>query len=92
MPDAILFIITSVAVIICAHEEKLYLIFQVFFTVMVGSILAGQGGPSMQGIASARGAAYHVYELIDRVSIMSGIRKCGIRKCSQTSLSEIIIL
>jgi hypothetical protein len=59
---------------------------------MVGSILAGQGGPSMQGIASARGAAYHVYELIDRVSIMSGIRKCGIRKCSQTSLSEIIIL
>ncbi|CAB4029928.1 multidrug resistance 1-like, partial [Paramuricea clavata] len=38
----------------------------VFFTVMVGSILAGQGGPSMQGIASARGAAYHVYELIDR--------------------------
>ena len=36
---------------------------------MFASILAGQAGPSMQGLASARGAAYHVYELINRVSI-----------------------
>ena len=35
---------------------------------MFGSILAGQTGPSMQGIAAARGAAYHIYALIDRVS------------------------
>ena len=35
---------------------------------MFGSVLAGQAGPSMQGVASARGAAYHVYELINRVS------------------------
>ena len=42
---------------------------KVFFAVMFGSILAGQAGPSMQGIASARGAAYQVFELIDRVSM-----------------------
>lgn len=52
---------------------RLLISFQVFFTVMVGSILAGQAGPSMQGIASARGAAYHVYELINRVSILPAV-------------------
>jgi hypothetical protein len=35
---------------------------------MFGGILAGQAGPSVQGIAIARGAAYQIYELIDRVS------------------------
>lgn len=35
---------------------------------MFGSILAGQAGPSVQGIAIARGAAYQIYNLIDRVS------------------------
>ena len=35
---------------------------------MLGSVLAGQIGPSMQAVASARAAAYHVLELIDRVS------------------------
>ncbi|CAB3983659.1 Multidrug resistance 1 [Paramuricea clavata] len=38
----------------------------VFFGVMFGSILAGQAGPSVQGIAIARGAAYQIYNLIDR--------------------------
>lgn len=34
---------------------------------MYGSILAGQAGPSVQGIAIARGAAYPIFQLIDRV-------------------------
>ena len=35
---------------------------------MFGGILAGQAGPSVQGIAIARGAAYKIFNLIDRVS------------------------
>ncbi|XP_028400885.1 multidrug resistance protein 1-like isoform X2 [Dendronephthya gigantea] len=42
----------------------------VFFSVMVASISASQAGPSMQGVASARGAAYHLYELIDRTPVI----------------------
>ena len=41
---------------------------------MFASVLAGQAGPSMQGVASARGAAYHVYELINRVSTFGSLQ------------------
>ena len=37
---------------------------------MYGSILVGHTGPSMQGIAAARGAAFHIFALIDQVHFM----------------------
>ncbi|XP_028835614.1 multidrug resistance protein 1 [Denticeps clupeoides] len=37
----------------------------VFFTVMIGAFSLGQGAPSLESIAKARGAAYEVYNTID---------------------------
>ena len=37
--------------------------------VLVGSVTLGQAGPSMEALASARGVAYTVFKLIDRVRL-----------------------
>lgn len=36
--------------------------------MLIGSAQIGQAGPNIESLASARGAAYYVYEVIDRVS------------------------
>ena len=40
---------------------------QVFFSVMVGAMQLGQAGPNFEAIATAQGAAYQVFNVIDRV-------------------------
>lgn len=48
-----------------------YLIFpfpQVFFSVLIGAFSLGHAAPSMQSLATARGAAYTVFALIEQVS------------------------
>lgn len=40
---------------------------QVFFSVLFGAMQLGQAGPNMEAIATAKGAAYQVFLIIDRV-------------------------
>jgi len=40
---------------------------QVFFSILVGSFSLGAGAPNIQEFANARGAAYTVFQLIDKV-------------------------
>ena len=40
---------------------------QVFFSVMFGAMQLGQAGPNFADIATAQGAAYQVFLVIDRV-------------------------
>jgi len=42
---------------------------QVFFSVMFGAMQLGQCGPNFNDIATAKGAAYQVFQIIDRVNI-----------------------
>ena len=44
---------------------------QVFFAVMVAATQLGQAGPNLEAVATARGAAYKVFLVIDRVSTCS---------------------
>ncbi|XP_053483597.1 ATP-dependent translocase ABCB1 isoform X1 [Ictalurus furcatus] len=37
----------------------------VFFSVMIGAFSLGQGAPNLESVATARGAAYPIYETID---------------------------
>lgn len=39
----------------------------VFFSVMFGAMQLGQAGPNFNDVATARGAAYQVFQIIDRV-------------------------
>lgn len=40
---------------------------KVFFVVLIGAFSVGQTSPNIQTFASARGAAYKVYSIIDHV-------------------------
>ena len=40
---------------------------KVFFVVIIGAFSVGQTSPNIQSFASARGAAYKVYSIIDNV-------------------------
>lgn len=40
---------------------------KVFFSVLIGAFSLGQTSPNIQTFASARGAAYKVYNIIDHV-------------------------
>jgi len=40
---------------------------QVFFSILIGAMQLGQAGPNMEAIATAKGAAYQVFLIIDRV-------------------------
>jgi arginine exporter protein ArgO len=41
---------------------------QVLFSVIVGAFALGNAAPNLESIANARGAAFFVWEIIDRVS------------------------
>lgn len=45
--------------------------FQVFFSVLIGAFSIGQTAPSIEAFASARGAAYAIFNIIDNVSIIA---------------------
>lgn len=42
---------------------------QVFFSVLVGAFSLGQAAPNLESVANARGAAYEVYKIINKVNI-----------------------
>lgn len=41
---------------------------QVFFSVLIGAFSLGHAAPSMQSLATARGAAYTIFDLMEQVS------------------------
>lgn len=48
--------------------------FQVFFVMFFGTYALGQASPNLQMFATARGAAYKVYSIIDQVGMIIFIR------------------
>ena len=52
------------------QHSSYYFPFQVFFSVLVGAMQLGQAGPNFTDVATARGAAYKVFQIIDRVRIL----------------------
>lgn len=42
---------------------------QVFFCVLVGAFSLGQASPNLESMANARGAAYEIYAIINKVFI-----------------------
>ena len=51
----------------CPHLMDVLILPQVFFSVMFGAMQLGQAGPNFADIATAQGAAYQVFLVIDRV-------------------------
>lgn len=49
--------------------QQIYYYLQVFFAILIASFSFGQAGPAIAGLATARGAAYFVFNLIERVSV-----------------------
>ena len=47
-----------------------YLFCQVFFCVLIGAFALGNAFPNLQNLASARGAAYTIYGIMDNVSYL----------------------
>ncbi|GLE08528.1 hypothetical protein PINS_up019775 [Pythium insidiosum] len=49
----------------------------VFFSIIMGAMALGQAGPSVQAIFSARAAAYDVFEVINRASLIDPLSEDG---------------
>ena len=45
-----------------------------FFSLALGSMVLGQAAPSGEALSSAQGAAYHIFNIIDRVSISNHVQ------------------
>jgi len=51
----------------------------VFFAVIMGSMAIGQGAPNLSYFANAKGAAWHVFNVIDRESEIDPISDDGVK-------------
>ncbi|XP_066910223.1 ATP-dependent translocase ABCB1-like isoform X2 [Clytia hemisphaerica] len=49
----------------------------VFFSILIGSAQIGQAGPNMEALATAKGAAYYVYQVIKRKSPIDTMNEEG---------------
>ncbi|NWI52551.1 MDR1 protein, partial [Calyptomena viridis] len=49
----------------------------VFFSVLVGAFSLGQAAPNLESVAKARGAAYEVYEIINKKRLIDSSSKEG---------------
>ncbi|XP_065484687.1 ATP-binding cassette sub-family B member 5 [Caloenas nicobarica] len=49
----------------------------VFFSVIVGAFSLGQAAPNLESVAKARGAAYEVYQIIDKKRLIDSSSKEG---------------
>lgn len=54
----------------------------VFFTVLIAAFAVGSAAPSLQSMATARGAAYNIYGLIDRKSPIDSSSEDGLKPSS----------
>ncbi|RMC04951.1 hypothetical protein DUI87_18129 [Hirundo rustica rustica] len=57
--------------LILSDEYTIGKVLTVFFSVLIGAFSIGQTAPSIEAFASARGAAYTVFNIIDNVSIFA---------------------
>ncbi|XP_028410025.1 multidrug resistance protein 1-like [Dendronephthya gigantea] len=51
----------------------------VFYMVLVGSVMLGQAAPCMEALATARGVAYVIFNIIDRKSSINVSSSTGLR-------------
>ncbi|NXU57527.1 MDR1 protein, partial [Turnix velox] len=49
----------------------------VFFSVLIGAFSLGQGAPNLESVANARGAAYEVYQIINKKRLIDSSSKEG---------------
>ncbi|CAL1526271.1 unnamed protein product [Lymnaea stagnalis] len=56
----------------------------VFFSVLIGAFSLGNAAPSLQSLATARGAAYIIYQLIDLKSAIDSSSETGEKPTSLT--------
>ncbi|PKK31850.1 ATP-binding cassette, sub-family B (MDR/TAP), member 5 [Columba livia] len=49
----------------------------VFFSVIVGAFSLGQAAPNLESVAKARGAAYEIYQIIDKKRLIDSSSKEG---------------
>ncbi|KAF1315251.1 Multidrug resistance protein abc superfamily, partial [Globisporangium splendens] len=61
----------------------------VFFAVLMGAVALGQAGPSVQAIFSARAAAYNVFDVIKRKSLIDPLSDGGKKLASVAGEIEI---
>ncbi|OQR90269.1 ATP-binding Cassette (ABC) Superfamily [Achlya hypogyna] len=54
----------------------------VFFSIIMGAMALGQSGPSIQAVFSARTAAYDVFDMIERQSLVDPLADVGDRLAS----------
>ncbi|XP_021243281.1 ATP-binding cassette sub-family B member 5 isoform X2 [Numida meleagris] len=62
------------------EEPKIYNIGRVlivFFSVLIGAFSLGQAAPNLESVANARGAAYEVYQIINKKRLIDSSSKEG---------------
>lgn len=55
--------------VIAINIKAFLSLLQVFFSVLIGAFSLGQAAPNLESVANARGAAYEVYQIINKVRI-----------------------
>ncbi|KAM9387494.1 ATP-binding cassette sub-family B member 5 [Phaethornis superciliosus] len=62
-----------------AEEEKYDIgcVLIVFFSVLIGTFSLGQAAPNLESVANARGAAYEVYQIINKKRLIDSSSKEG---------------
>uniref|UniRef100_A0A3Q4GPN6 ATP-binding cassette sub-family B member 5 n=1 Tax=Neolamprologus brichardi TaxID=32507 RepID=A0A3Q4GPN6_NEOBR len=63
--------------LILGDEYTIGTVLTVFFSVLIGAFSLGQTSPNIQTFASARGAAYKVYNIIDHVPSIDSYSEAG---------------
>eukprot|EP01133_Synstelium_polycarpum_P008407 gene8407-9888_t len=55
----------------------------VFFSVIMGAMALGQATPNLANFASGKGAAFKIYQVIDRVSLIDPLSKSGVEHAAE---------
>uniref|UniRef100_A0A3B4FGF5 ABC-type xenobiotic transporter n=1 Tax=Pundamilia nyererei TaxID=303518 RepID=A0A3B4FGF5_9CICH len=63
--------------LVLSEEYTIGTVLTVFFSVLIGAFSLGQTSPNIQTFASARGAAYKVYNIIDHVPSIDSYSEAG---------------
>ncbi|KAF3839767.1 hypothetical protein F7725_018484 [Dissostichus mawsoni] len=65
--------------LVLSNEYTIGSVLTVFFTVLIGAFAVGQTSPNLQTFASARGAAYKVYSIIDHKPAIDSYSEAGFK-------------
>ncbi|KAM7383493.1 hypothetical protein PAMP_003139 [Pampus punctatissimus] len=76
------------SILILNKEYTIGTVLTVFFVVLIGAFTVGQTSPNIQSFASARGAAYKVYSIIDHQPCIDSYSDAGFKPDSITGNIE----